>query len=82
VFPVEVRLEDHEDALAAKMAVMRSWLDHRRFRLSTFRHTVTSSGIVFHLNFGAEAEATMFAKEFGGRVIGETPEMSSQEAAD
>lgn len=86
MFPVEIRIpEQDEVALTAKMAVMREWLDHRRFEPSTFRYTSTSPGIVFRVDFSVEGEAAVFAKEFGGRVIGGTadvpPRVAEPEAA-
>ena len=79
MFPVEVRVpERDEDALTAKMAAMREWLDHRRLELSTFRYTFTYPGILFRVDFGIETDAASFAKEFGGRLIAETAEIFSQ----
>jgi len=83
MFPVEVRIpERDEDALTARMTAMREWLDHHRFQPSAFRHTFTSPGILFRVDFSAATEAAMFAREFGGRVIGALAEMSSEAAAD
>lgn len=76
MFPVEVRIPESDD-FGRVMTAMREWLDHRRFQPSTFRHTSTSPGVVFRLDFSAEAEAAVFAKEFGGRVIGDNADMSS-----
>ena len=83
MFPVEVRIpERDEDALPTRMAAMREWLDHHRFEPSAFRHNFTSPGISFGVDFSVETQAAMFAREFGGRVIGALAEMSSEAAAD
>jgi hypothetical protein len=81
MFRVEVCIQEREEnALTAKMAVMREWLDHRRFEPSTFRYTFTSSDIAFRVEFSVEAEAAMFAKEFGGRVVGVSADAPPQVA--
>ena len=88
MFPVEIRIgERDEDALTARMTAMREWLDHQRFEPSTFRYTFTSPGIVFRVDFDVEAEAAMFAKAFGGRVVAAPADMfaeavESEAAAD
>jgi hypothetical protein len=64
---VELRIPD-EDALMGRMARMREWLDHQRFEPATFRYTFTSPGILFRVEFTAEAEAVAFAKAFAGQV--------------
>lgn len=68
MFPVEIHIRD-EAALTEEMATMRTWLDHCRFEPSTFHYRFTSAGVVFRVDFAVEAEATMFAKAFGGRII-------------
>jgi len=81
MFPVEFRIpERDEDALTAKMAAMREWLDHHRFQPSAFRHTFTSPGIVFRVDFSVEADAAKFAKAFGGHVVGALTDMFAQTA--
>lgn len=72
MFSVEVRMSD-DPALTERMATMRTWLDHHRFEPSTFRHTFVAQGIIFRVEFKVEAEATMFAKAFAGRLIGSPP---------
>jgi len=79
VFPVEIRIDD-EDALTEKMAAMREWLDYRRFEPSTFRYIFELRGMLFRVDFAIEAEADVFAKEFGGRVIPVSGNLSSQAA--
>jgi hypothetical protein len=70
--PVEIIFGEYtEDALTARMTEIRLWLDHRRFEPTTFRHTFTGSGLVFHVEFRLQPEAELFAREFEGRVIGE-----------
>jgi hypothetical protein len=66
VFPVEIRIA--EDALTARMATMREWLDHQRFEPAVFRYTFTSPGILFRVEFTLEAQAEAFAKAFDGQV--------------
>lgn len=82
MFPVEVRIEEpNKDVLAAKMAAMRDWLDHRRLNPSGFRSISSASGFVLHLDFHAEADAMMFAKQFDGLAVRKKPEMASPKAA-
>jgi hypothetical protein len=66
VFPVEIRIA--EDALTARMATMREWLDHQRFEPATFRYTFTPPGILFRVEFTLEVQAVAFAKAFDGQV--------------
>ena len=66
MFPVEIRIA--EDALTARMATMREWLDHQRFEPATFRYTFTPPGILFRVEFTLEVQAVAFAKAFDGQV--------------
>jgi len=84
LYPVEIIFGQYtEDALTARMTEIREWLDHRRFEPSTFRHTFTKSGLLFHVDFKLQAEAELFARDFEGRVIGERadPQAAEPEAA-
>lgn len=74
MFPVEICIRD-EAALTERMATMRTWLDHCRFEPSTFHSRSTSAGIVLRVEFGAAAEAAMFAKAFEGRLLMRPEEM-------
>jgi hypothetical protein len=70
VFPVEIRLaEPNEAVLTARMTEMREWLDHRRLQPLVFRYTFETRGLVFRVDFNAEADAAAFARAFGGRVV-------------
>ena len=53
---------------------MREWLDHRGVEPSTFRYTFTAPGILFRVDFAAEAMAVAFAREFGGRSLSRAEE--------
>lgn len=78
MFPVEIRISERdEDVLTARMTAMREWLDHRRVEPSSFRYTFTSPGILFRVDFKIEEETTMFAREFGGSVAGETLDVAA-----
>jgi hypothetical protein len=79
VFSVEIRIAD-EDALTEKMTAMREWLDHRGFEPLIFRYTFEHRGMLFRIDFAVEAEAAVFAKEFGGRVVALFGGASSQAA--
>jgi hypothetical protein len=79
VFQVEIHLSD-EEALTEKMAAMREWLDHRRFEPLIFRYTFEHRGMLFRVDFAIQAEAVVFAKEFGGNVVTPIREMPSQAA--
>ena len=82
MFPVEIRIRD-DDALTPQMNAMREWLDHRHLEPSTFRYTFNTfalPGIIFQVDFSTAAEAAMFAREFGGRVIGASADTSIQAA--
>ncbi len=82
MFAVEIPiLESDEDALTARMNAMREWLDHRRVEPSTFRYTFAELGMLFRVDFSAEAAALQFAREFGGRMVGAMADISPQEAA-
>jgi hypothetical protein len=71
LFPVGIPLDEpDEEALTSRMNAMREWLDHRRVEPSTFRYTFTATGILFQVDFSAEADAAAFAREFGGRLPG------------
>jgi hypothetical protein len=48
------------------MTAMREWLDRCRFEPSRFRYTFTEPGVLFRVDFSAEAAAIAFAKGFGG----------------
>ena len=52
------------------MTQMRSWFDHRRIEPDWFRHASVGAGIIFRVDFSVEADASAFAKAFGGQVIG------------
>jgi hypothetical protein len=80
VFSVEIRIHDgDEKAVTAKMNSMREWLDHQRFEPSTFRYTFAPPGLLFQIDFKLEAEAMLFARTFGGRVLVVS---ETEEAAD
>jgi hypothetical protein len=79
VFPVEICVADEN--LAAIMAAMREWLDHRRFEPTTFRYTFSPRGLVVRVDFSAEAEASAFATEFAGRVVDDFDDAAPQTAA-
>ena len=64
LFRVEIPIAD-EEALSDRMSVMREWLDRERCEPAIFRYTFGSKGIVFQVEFAAEAEAAAFAKNFG-----------------
>jgi hypothetical protein len=76
MFPVEIRIRD-EAALTAQMARMRMWLEHRRFEPSTFYYRFTAAGVLFRVGFGAETQAIMFAKAFGGRILARSEQMQT-----
>jgi hypothetical protein len=52
-----------------RMNEMRTWLDSRRFEPSVFRYDHVEGGVVIHVEFTAEDEATAFASEFGGTPV-------------
>ncbi len=53
-----------------RMNEMRTWLDSRRVEPSVFRYDHVAGGVVIRVEFAAEAEATAFAAEFGGSLVG------------
>jgi hypothetical protein len=70
MFPVEIRIpKGDEDTLSVRMTEIRQWLDNHRFEPSIFRHTLTSRGFVFLVDFKIKAEAVEFAMSFGGRIL-------------
>jgi hypothetical protein len=82
VFGVEIPIrESDEDALTARMTAMREWLDHRRVEPSSFRYTFIEPGILFRVDFPAEATAVAFARAFGGSVVGALSDVAPQTAA-
>lgn len=68
LYTVEVRVFGGD--LMASMTQMRTWLDHRRIEPDAFRHSSGGAGVTFRVDFKMEAEATEFARSFGGRLIG------------
>jgi len=67
MFQVEVRVADGS-ALPDRMEKMRIWLDERHFEPATFRYSFIPNGILFRIDFPAEAEATEFATAFDGSL--------------
>jgi hypothetical protein len=69
VYIVEIAVAEH--GLPEQMNQMRAWLDHQRYAPSRFRvsdaGTQTAGCRVY---FKAEDEAVAFARQFGGRVLG------------
>lgn len=68
LFTVEVRLIGGNFVTA--MTQMRTWLDHRRIEPDAFRHSAGGAGVTFRVDFKLEGEAVLFARTFGGRVVG------------
>jgi len=64
VFTVEICIP--EDALTARMTLIREWLDHQHFEPAAFRYTFASRDLLFRVEFTVEAQAVAFAKAFGG----------------
>jgi len=59
------------DNLTERMNSMRTWLDRQRLEPKRFRFSGADvRPIVCRVNFNTENEATAFAHEFGGRVLG------------
>ena len=82
MFAAEIPVRERdEDALTARMTAMREWLDHRRVEPSSFRYTFMEPGILFRVDFSAEAAAVAFAREFGGRVVGASGDVAPQATA-
>ncbi len=71
MFSVEICLPD-EDSLTERLGAMHHWLDRSQFDPTTFYYTFTSPGMLFRVEFAAEAAANSFARKFAGRVIGLT----------
>jgi hypothetical protein len=66
-----VEIEVAGDDLPEQMNRMRAWLDHQRYAPSRFRVSdagAQSTGC--RVYFKAEDEAVAFARQFGGRVLG------------
>ncbi len=72
MFQVEIGVS-HEGRLTDEMSAMRTWLDHQRFEAATFRYTLAPPGLLFQVDFMAEAEAFAFASAFCGRVSSGRP---------
>ena len=59
------------DDLTERMNTMRTWLDRQRLEPKRFRFSGADvRPTVCRVNFNTENEATAFAHEFGGRVLG------------
>ena len=63
---VEITLAQGE--LSKQMAMMRIWLDERRFEPSGFNCREAGRGVVLHVDFKATDAAEAFAEHFAGRV--------------
>lgn len=63
---VEIRVPRHE--LRERMAVMRIWLDERRFEPSTFNCRDDEESVLIRIEFKIDKEAAAFAARFSGRL--------------
>jgi hypothetical protein len=52
-----------------RMNEMRTWLDSRHFEPTVFRYDHVADGVVIHIEFPLEDQATAFASEFGGTLV-------------
>jgi hypothetical protein len=51
------------------MERMREWLDAQRIEPDIFRHTVDEAGVIIHLQFKVESEASAFGHAFSGQLL-------------
>jgi hypothetical protein len=63
---VEIRVSRRE--LSERMAMMRMWLDERRFEPSTFNCQDVEDSVLIRIEFKAASEAMAFAARFDGRL--------------
>ena len=52
-----------------RMNEMRTWLDSRHFEPAVFRYDHVGDGVVIHIEFSFEDQASAFATEFGGTLV-------------
>ena len=67
MFEVEIRIAE-EESLSDRIAVMLTWLEHRRIQPETYRYTFQPAGVLFRTDFALETEALDFAEAFGGSI--------------
>jgi len=65
---VEIRVPRRE--LSERMAMMRMWLDERRFEPSTFNCRDAEEDVLVRIEFKVASEAKAFAAHFNGRLVG------------
>jgi hypothetical protein len=63
---VEVSVSRRE--LSERMAMMRVWLDERRFEPSTFNCRDVEDSVLIRIEFKVASEAAAFAERFGGHL--------------
>ena len=68
LYIVEIPIDGGD--LTARMAQMRTWLDHLRYQPGALRSSSAGGKIVLRVEFIVEAEARAFAQAFGGRMLG------------
>jgi hypothetical protein len=65
---VEIRVSRRE--LSERMAMMRMWLDERRYEPSTFSCRDVEEDVLVRIEFKVAGEAQAFAARFDGRLGG------------
>jgi hypothetical protein len=66
-------------ALPEIMAIMRVWLDRRRYQTKTFEYVISGTGTLVRVQFTHDAEAADFAEAFAGFVSPARPSIESSE---
>jgi hypothetical protein len=67
--PYSVEVRSDATKIGSLMERMREWLDAQRIEPDVFRHAVDEAGVLIHLQFKVESEASGFAHAFSGRLL-------------
>jgi len=68
MFRVEVPIRD-EDKLVETVEAMRAWLDAENITPSRFGYSLSSTRILFRIDFVRDGEAAAFADAFHGEIV-------------
>jgi hypothetical protein len=67
--PYSVEVRSDATKIGSLMERMREWLDAQRIEPDVFRHAVDEAGVLIHLQFKVESEASAFGDAFSGRLL-------------